>query len=77
MSDNQQQPQGGSKKDVSFLWQVFGALWIVGWCVHLFAFSGNPYGVGDIIASGAAIIAMFSPVYLSIILDKIKDLKAR
>ena len=31
--------------------------------------------MGDIISSGVAIAAVFSPVYFSIFLDKIKDIR--
>ena len=31
--------------------------------------------MGDIIGSGVAIAAVFSPVYFSIFLDKIKDIR--
>jgi len=81
MSDEQNvapvgQPTGPAKKS-SLLAQIFGALWITGWSTHLFAFSGQPYTVSDIVISGASIVAMFSPVFISIVLDKIKEIRVR
>lgn len=67
-------------KTVSKLSMVMAALWIGGFTA-LKAFWGlisiQPFGleVSEIILSGLALAAAFTPVYFSIILDKIRDMK--
>lgn len=67
-----------SAKEISKLSMVVGAAWIGLLCL-LRGFwpmlkAGTEFGmsVKEIIVSGAAMAAVFSPVYLSILLDKIK-----
>ena len=67
------------KKDISAkgasLWaQIFAGLWIVGWSAFAFL-SGKNIAVTDIILTAISIAGMFTPVYFSIIMDKIKDIK--
>lgn len=67
-----------SKKDITFICQIIAAIWIAGWTAFGFVktiFSNGHVAVGDIILSGLAIAACFSPVYFSILFDKIKDWK--
>lgn len=61
-------------KDASLFSQIFAGLWIIGWSAFTFI-TGNGIKVGDIILTGIAIAGMFTPVYFSIIMDKIKDIK--
>lgn len=61
-------------KNTSHISQIISALWIAGWCAVAFI-TGNPIGIFDIIISGLAICASFTPVYFNILLDKIKDIK--
>ena len=65
-------------KDVSLLSQIIGAVWIGGWNAFQFVhdiLNGNHVDVQDIVYSGIAVVACFSPVYLSIVLDKIKSIR--
>lgn len=61
-------------KDASLFSQIFAGLWIIGWSAFTFI-TGKGIKVGDIILTGVAIAGMFTPVYFSIIMDKIKDMK--
>jgi len=70
-----------SAKEISKWSMIIAGLWIAG--LHLLkAFWGliSPetiFGLetGDIILSGVALAAIFTPVYFSIVLDKIKEIK--
>jgi hypothetical protein len=75
MSD--QQMQDGKKtgaKQYSLFAQIFSGLWIA---VHtiLKGLGITHLEMSDIVYSGIAIAAIFMPVYFSIFLDKIKDIK--
>lgn len=61
-------------KNSSLFAQIVAALWIAGWSSFTFA-TGRSISVIDIIISGIAISAMFIPVYFSIFMDKIKEIK--
>jgi hypothetical protein len=67
-------------KDVSLKSMIISAVWI-GVLSLLKAFWGlittTAFGLtmNEIVLSGVIMAAVFSPVYLSIILDKIKDIK--
>jgi len=71
---------GPSAKDVSLKSMVIAAVWI-GVLTLAKAFWGlvseKTFGlsVSEIVLSGLMIAAVFSPVYLAIVLDKIKDIK--
>lgn len=73
-------PVSGGAKDVSLKSMVISGLWI-GALSLVKAFWGllseKPFGLdmGEILLSGVVLAAVFTPVYLSIILDKIKDIK--
>ena len=79
MSDAVKKKNGGAK-DVSFKSMVVSAVWI-GVLSVLKAFWGlisiKEFGLtmNEIVLSGIVMAAIFSPVYLSIVLDKIKDIK--
>jgi len=62
-------------KNSSLIAQIIGALWIGGWSAGKFLASIETTTIGDIMMSGVAIAACFTPVYFSIIMDKIKDIK--
>ena len=67
-----------SAKGVSLVGQIIGAVWIGGWNAFQFIhdiLNNIHVDVTDIIYSGVAVVACFSPVYVSIILDKIKDIR--
>jgi len=80
MSDETEKKNGGAKKDISFKSMVISAIWI-GALSLLKAFwgfiSSKAFGLtmNEIVLSGIVMAAIFSPVYLSIALDKIKDIK--
>jgi hypothetical protein len=71
---------GNTAKNVSLKSMIISAVWIGGLTL-LKAFwgmiSAKEFGLtmNEIISSGLMIAAVFSPVYLSIVLDKIKDIK--
>ncbi len=65
-------------KDYSLFGQIFAAIWVGGWNAFQFTrdiLSGRHIEVTDIIYSGVAIAACFSPVYVSILFDKIKAIR--
>jgi hypothetical protein len=75
MSDkqNQEKKELGAKQ-YSLFAQIFSGLWIA---VHtiLKGVGITHLDMSDIVYSGIAIAAIFMPVYFSIFLDKIKDIK--
>ena len=67
-----------SAKTTSLVGQIFAAIWIAGWNAFQFIkdiVGGTHVEVTDIIYSGIAVAACFSPVYVSIVMDKIKDIR--
>lgn len=60
-------------KSASLWGQIIAAVWVAGWSAYKFVTS--PVGVQDIIFSGLAIAACFSPVYFNLLLDKVKEIK--
>lgn len=64
----------GPAKKTSFAAQIFSAVWIAVLTICKgFGFIGLE--TGDIIYSGIAIAGIFMPVYFSIWMDKIRDIK--
>jgi hypothetical protein len=63
-----------SAKGSSLFAQIIAALWIAGWSSYAFI-TDSGMAIIDVILSGIGIAAMFLPVYFSIIMDKIKDIK--
>ena len=67
-------------KDVTLISMILSAIWI-GLLTIIKAFwklfSANEFGLSmnEIVLSGLIMAALFSPVYLSIILDKVRDIK--
>lgn len=61
-------------KDASKWGMIFMAAWIAGWSAFTFV-TGKAIAMADIITSGLSIGASFSPVFFSIILDKLKEFK--
>lgn len=65
-------------KEYSLVGQIFAAIWMSGWNTFQFTkdiLKGTHIEVTDIIYSGVAIAACFSPVYVSILFDKIKAIR--
>jgi hypothetical protein len=71
--ETQEEKKLGAKQ-YSFFAQIFSGLWIA---VHtiLKGLGIMNLEVTDIIYSGIAIAAIFMPIYFSIFLDKIKDIR--
>lgn len=57
----------------SLIAQIVACLWVAVWSAKKFI--GGDCNVDDIIYSGFAIAGCFSPIYLNMILDKIKNIK--
>jgi hypothetical protein len=75
MSDKQaKEEKKMGAKQYSLFAQIFSGLWIA---VHtiLKGLGITHLDMADIVYSGIAIAAIFMPVYFSIFLDKIKDIK--
>lgn len=69
----------GIKAKGASLWgQIIAAVWIGGWNAAQFIkdLTGGVHVDGaDIIVSGLAIAACFTPVYFNLIMDKIREIK--
>lgn len=75
---NENEKKGIKAKGVSLWGQIAAAVWIGGWSAAQFArdiFKGQHVNVIEIIFSGLAIAACFTPVYFNLIMDKIKEIK--
>jgi hypothetical protein len=59
-------------KNASLIGQIIMAVWIASWSAYLFISNQAALTVINITISGGCIMASFSPVFISIILDKIK-----
>lgn len=76
--NTQTETKGIKAKNASLWGQIFSAIWIGGWNTAQFIghiAQGRFINVNDIIFSGLAIAACFTPVYFNLIMDKIKDIK--
>lgn len=65
-------------KGASLWGQIAAAIWIGGWNSAQFAcdiFKNRHISATEIILSGLAIAACFTPVYFNLIMDKIKEIK--
>jgi hypothetical protein len=62
-------------KGSSLVAQIIAAVWIAGWCGWKFFTNPGGIDVTDVLLSGVGIAACFMPVYFSIIMDKIRDIK--
>ncbi|MBC6720321.1 hypothetical protein [Treponema sp. Marseille-Q4130] len=67
--------QGLKAKPISLKSQIIAAIWIAGWSAFKFASDSYSIKINDVIFSGLGIAACFSPVYLSIVMDKIKEIR--
>lgn len=70
----------GIKAKGASLWgQIVAAVWIGGWHAAQFAadiIKGQHISGNEIIFSGLAIAACFTPVYFNLIMDKVREIKA-
>ena len=62
-------------KPVSLKSQLIAAIWIAVWSAFKFIREPLNISVNDVLFSGLGIAACFSPVYLSIVMDKIKEIR--
>lgn len=62
-------------KPVSLKSQLIAALWVAGWSAFKFVREPMNISIKDVLFSGVGIAACFSPVYLSIVLDKVKEIR--
>lgn len=62
-------------KPVSLKSQLIAALWVAGWSAFKFIREPMNISINDVLFSGLGIAACFSPVYLSIVLDKVKEIR--
>ena len=71
--DNGKKEKKGEAKIASLIAQAVAAAWIAFWSGKKFA--TESVTIIDVIFSGFAIAACFSPVYFNMLLDKIKKIK--
>lgn len=75
---NENEKKGIKAKGASLWGQIAAAVWIGGWSAAQFArdiFKDQHVSATDIILSGLAIAACFTPVYFNLIMDKVKEIK--
>lgn len=79
IKEETQEKEKMGKKEYTFIAQIIASVWIAGWNIFQFVkiiLAGGKVEAMDIVVSGFAIAGCFAPVYVSIILDKIKDIKS-
>ena len=76
---NETEEKKGIKAKSASLWgQIVAAVWIGGWNAAQFVkdiTSGVHINGAEIVTSGLAIAACFTPIYFNMIMDKIKEIK--
>ena len=75
---NENEKKGIKAKGASLCGQIAAAVWIGGWNAAQIIkdlTAGVHISGQDIIISGLAIAACFTPVYFNLIMDKIKEIK--
>lgn len=75
---NENEKKGIKAKGASLWGQIIAAVWIGGWNAAQFArdiMNGQHIAGNEIIFSGLAIAACFTPVYFNMVMDKIKEIK--
>lgn len=75
MAEENQEEKAIKAKTASLWGQIIAALWVAGWSAFDFIKNFASIQITDIIFSGLAIAACFSPVYFNLLLDKIKEIK--
>jgi hypothetical protein len=79
IKDEPQTENKGIKAKGASLWgQIAAAVWIGGWNTAQFIkdlAAGTHIDGRDIIVSGLAIAACFTPVYFNLVMDKIREIK--
>ena len=78
-NETKENEKKGIKAKGASLWgQIAAAVWIGGWNAAQFArdiVKAQHVSATEIILSGLAIAACFTPVYFNLIMDKIKEIK--
>lgn len=76
---SEEKKEKGVHAKFASLWgQIIAAVWIAGWSTAQNIkdiIAGNHIDIKEIIFSGLAIAACFTPVYFNLIMDKIKEIK--
>ena len=75
---NENEKKGIKAKGGSLCGQIAAAVWIGGWSAAQFArdiVKCQHVSATEIILSGLAIAACFTPIYFNLIMDKIKEIK--
>jgi len=62
-------------KKSSLLAQTVSCIWISAWSAFKFLTETSSITIADIVMSGVSVSACFSPIYISIIFDKIIQCK--
>lgn len=76
MSEEAPKEEKSIKAKNASLWgQIIAAVWVAGWSAFKFIKNASVIDTNDVIFSGLAIAACFSPVYFNLLLDKIKEIK--
>lgn len=73
-----EEKKGVKAKSASLWGQIIAAVWIAGWSTAQNIkdiIASNHIDIKEIIFSGLAIAACFTPVYFNLIMDKIKEIK--
>lgn len=74
MSEEVKEEKKKGAKDYSLVSMIIAGVWIITLTL-LKGFGKIELEIRDIILTGLAIAGVFSPVYFSIFMDKIKDIK--
>ena len=68
--------QAPKAKSTSLAGQIVASIWIAGWTAYKFISTGLlNVTVYDIMMSGVGIAMCFTPVYFSILMDKVKEIR--
>lgn len=71
--------KGLKAKGVSLWGQIIGAVWVAGWSTWQNVndiLGGRHIDTADIGMQAAVIVACFSPIFINLVMDKIKAIKA-
>lgn len=74
----EKEKKGVHAKSASLWGQIIAAIWIAGWSTAQNIkdiIASNHIDIKEIIFSGLAIAACFTPVYFNLIMDKIKEIR--
>lgn len=69
------QPAKIGAKDTSLVGMIIGAVWIAGFMSYKFISRPELITAQEVILSGLSLAAVFMPIYFSVLMDKIKEMK--